>query len=168
MNTRYRAEELEIKRIIKSNINLKNTDDKLNVIIYYKSTKTRELVMKNNLAPKPRDLSKTNLVYEFQCQKDACKHLPPSETKYVGLTTCQLTRRLSYHLQNGAIILHSKEKHGQKTTRDEIVQWTKIRYFEHDVNRLEILESLIIRQEEPKLNRQDTGKLRVLKVYGNA
>ena len=102
-----------------------------------------------------------------ECQKDACKHLPPSKTKYSGLTTCQLTRRLSYHLQNGAILLHFQQKHGRKITRDEIVRWTKIRYCEHDVNRLEILEFLIILYEDPMLNRQDTGKSRLLKVYGS-
>ena len=106
-------------------------------------------------------------VYEYKCQKDACMHLPPSQTKYVGLTTCQLTRRLSYHLQNGAIKKHSEINHDEKVTRKEIELWTKIRYFERDVNRLSILEALIIYHEDPALNRQDTGKYRILKLYGN-
>ena len=94
-------------------------------------------------------------------------HLPPSQTKYVGLTTCQLTRRMSYHLQSEAIRKHSEIHHNIKVTRKEIEMWTNIRYFEQNVNRLSILESLIIYHEDPALNRQDTGKSRILKLYGN-
>ena len=122
--------------------------------------------MKNNLQPKPRDLSRTRLVYDFNCQKDECKHLPITQTRYTGITTCQLTRRLTLHLQNGALLAHSQQKHNAKITRKEIVDWTKTRYYENDIRRLEILESLIIRIEDPVLNRQDTGKKRILKLYG--
>ena len=82
------------------------------------------------------------------------------------MTTCILSRRLSYHLQNGAIINHSKIQR-EKLTREEIVNWTKIRYRENDVNRLEILEALIILYEDPVINHQDTGKKRILKLYGS-
>ena len=122
--------------------------------------------MRNNLQSKPRDLSRTRLVYDFNCQKDECIHLPLSQTQYTGLTTCQLTRRLSLHLQNGAPATHSLQVHKCKLSRKDIVSWTKIRYNESDVHRLEILESLIIRFEDPVLNRQDTGKKRILKLYG--
>ena len=43
---------------------------------------------------------------------------------------------------------------------------TKARYYERDVRRLGILEALIIRFEEPELNKQDTGTVRLLKLYG--
>ena len=123
--------------------------------------------MKNNLSPKLRDLAKTNLVYEYKCQRDASMHLPPSQTKYVGLTTCQLTRRMSYHLQSGAIKKHSEIYHNKKVTREEIEMWTNIRFLERDNDRLSILESLIIHHEDPALNRQDTGKCRIMKLYRN-
>ena len=122
--------------------------------------------MRNNQSPKVRDLSKTNLIYQFECQKDACKHLPPKEIRYNGLTTCTLSRRLSYHLQNGAILKHS-QSHKDKLTRKEIVDWTKIRYRENDANRLEILESLIINYEDPVINHQDIGKTKIIKLYGS-
>ena len=158
MNPNYRQDEMSIKQIIKSNVTMKDPNNRIQVIIYYKSTKTRDLFMKNNLQPKPRDLSRTRLIYDFDCQKDECEHLPTSLIRYTGVTTCQLTRRLSYHLQNGAIQKHSEQKHNCKLTREEIVQWTKIRCYESDVRRLEILESLIIRFEDPVINLQDTGK----------
>ena len=167
MNTRYKSEEIALKKIIKSCVTMKQANNKLNVIIYYKTTKTKELFMKNNLLPKPRELAKSHLVYEFDCQEGECLHLPPPEARYTGLTTCTLSRRLSLHLQNGAIKSHFETKHDRKITRDEIVQWTKIRFQERDVDRLEILEALIILQEDPAINRQYTGKMRTLKVYGN-
>ena len=67
MNPNYKRDEQLLKRILKDHVNTKNPRDKLQLVIYYRSTKTRDLVMKNNLAPKVRDLAKTNLVYDFQC-----------------------------------------------------------------------------------------------------
>jgi len=73
---------------------------------------------------------------------------------------------LSYHLQNGAILKPAQQKHLRKLTREEIVSMTKARYYENDINRLEILEALVIRFEDPVINLQDTGKKRILKLYG--
>ena len=42
----------------------------------------------------------------------------------------------------------------------------KARYYLNDIQRLETLEALIIMFEEPALNRQDTGKKKVLKLFG--
>ena len=39
-------------------------------------------------------------------------------------------------------------------------------YSENDQRRLEILEALVILFEDPVINRQDTGKKKILKLYG--
>ena len=122
--------------------------------------------MKNNLTPKLRELARTNLIYDFTCSIDDCKHLPTKQVRYSGLTTCTLSRRLSFHLQEGAIQKHCQSAHGRPITRDEIVSMTKARYHVRDVRRLEILEALIIRLEDPDVNKQDTGKVRFLKLHG--
>ena len=166
MNPEYKRDEQRLRKIIKDNVNMKNHRDKLQLIIYYRSTKTRDLVMKNNLTPKVRDLARTNLIYDFQCSIDECAHQIRSEVTYSGLTTCTLSRRLTYHLQNGAIKNHVLTAHGRKITRKEIVEMTTARYYQNDYQRLEILEALIIRFEDPLINRQDTGKKKVLKLYG--
>ena len=145
---------------------MKTQSDKLQIVIYYKSQKTRNLIMRNNMTTKVRDLAKTNLVYDFNCKEGECTHLPIQKKRYTGLTTCTLSRRLSFHLQNGAIKKHYEETHGRNITRTEIVECTKARYYERDTRRLEILESLIIRLEDPELNKQETGKRRVLKLFG--
>ena len=123
--------------------------------------------MRNNMTPKIRDLAKTNLIYDFDCQEGECEHLPIQQKRYSGLTTCTKSRRLSFHLQNGAIKTHFINQHKRKITREEIVNWTTSRYYERDTLRLEILESLIIRFEDPEINKQETGKRRTLRLFGS-
>ena len=166
MNPSYKKNEEAIKKILKNNMKVVNPNDRCKLIIYYKSTKTRDLIMKNNQTPKLRELARTNLVYDFNCSMDACMHLPIRERRYSGLTTCTLSRRLSQHLQKGAIRQHFESVHGQPITREEIVSMTKARYYVSDIQKLEILEALIIRLEDPELNKQDTGKVRFLKLHG--
>ena len=122
--------------------------------------------MKNNLTPEVREHSRTNLIYDFQCTIDECARRSRSEVTYSGLTTCTKSRRLTYHLQNGAIKNHALTTHGRKITRKEIVEMTKTRCYQNDIQRLEILEALIIHFEDPVINQQDTGKKKVLKLYG--
>ena len=103
MNSHYREDEIALKEMIRTNITMKATDTKVKLTIYYKTNKTSQLVVKNNLGPKPRDLAKSHLVYDYNCQKDTCKHLKQSQITYTGVTKCKLSCRLSYHLQHGAI-----------------------------------------------------------------
>ena len=167
MNPNYKRDEQLLKRIVKNHVSVKDRRDNIQLIIYYRSTKTRNLVMRNNLSPKVRDLARTNLIYDFQCSVDECAHQTnKSDGRYSGVTTCTLSKRLTFHLQDGAIKLHFITKHGRKPTRKEIVSMTKARYYLNDTVRLEILEALIILFEEPALNRQDTGKKKVLKLFG--
>ena len=166
MTPRYKHDEQILKRIIKDHVNVLDKTDSLKLIIYYRSRKTRDLIMRNNLTPKPRDLARTNLIYQFRCTIDGCAHRNRSEVSYTGLTTCTLWKKLSGHLQKGAILEHSLEHHGRKITRSEIVEMTRGRYYQSNYRRLETLEALIILQEDPVINRQDTGRTKVLKLFG--
>ena len=168
MNSNYAKDEKSLRKIVNENVIVKNEDHKLKLIIYYKTRKSRDMIMKNNLGPKVRNLAQTHVVYEYNCQIGACKHLPKPKATYNGLTTCTLSRRLSNHLQKGAILQHCLDEHTRKITRKELEDAVCIRYKERDCNRLSILESLIIAEEDPILNRQDTGKQRILKLYGTS
>ena len=55
---------------------------------------------------------------------------------------------------------------GEKITRKEIEEMTKHRCYQNDIRRLQILEALIIHFEDLVINRQDTGKKKILKLYG--
>ena len=103
MNNQYKKGKEVLKEILHENVTFKNKDDKLKLIVYYKSTKTSNLVMKNNLAKKPRELMKTNVIYDYRCIKGGCEHLPDRNATYTGLTTCTMSRRLAHHQQDGAI-----------------------------------------------------------------
>ena len=166
MNSNYKRNEKAIRDVINNNVRLINQGERLQVVIYYKSIKTSNLIMKNNLSPKLRDLARTNLIYDFTCKTGECEHLPIHKRRYSGLTTCTLSRRLTFHIQKGAIRKHFESCHGRNITRAEIVDMTKARCYQRDVRRLEILEALIIQREDPEINKQDTGKCRVLKLHG--
>ena len=168
MNSGYLQDEQAIREIITDNVKTTDVNNKIKVIIYYKTRKTSQYFMKNCISPKPRELATTNVIYDFKCKRDECINLPPPKNTYIGATTCTLSRRISLHLQNGAIIAHFSNKHSYKITRKEFEDWTVIRYIERDVTRLFILEALIIKFEDPVLNRQDTGRKRTLKLYGDS
>ena len=68
MSTSYKIDKRIIKKVIKENIRITNNNDKLDVIIYYKSPKTAPLIMKNNMN------KKTQLIYRFTCPNDDCMH----------------------------------------------------------------------------------------------
>ena len=108
---------------------------------------------------------RSSVVYEFTCPIDGCHRYNNSKRSYVGHTQCCLSKRLSGHLQEGAIKFHFESEHGANITRSQIVDNTVIRFTEHDVRRLKVLESLVIKLESPSLNIQETGQTRILKLY---
>ena len=143
MNSQYQKDEKMLKDLIRENVTMKG-NNKLKLIIYYKNRKTRDLVMKNNLGNNVRELARTNVIYDIDCRKGGCEHLPKRNRSYSGLTTYTMSRRLTFHLQDGAVQRHHIATHKEKVIRKEIEMCTKIRYQERDTNRLEILEALII------------------------
>ena len=79
MTPDYKRNEKTIKEIINNYVKVINPHDRLKAIIYYQSIKTSNLVMKNNLSPKLRDLARTHLIYDFTCKTGECMHLPQQQ-----------------------------------------------------------------------------------------
>ena len=165
MNSAYKVDEDVLKRIVKDNVKPKDNTTTVSLLIYYKNTKTHQLIMRNNQSPKKRPLSQRNLTYEFKCPIGECKHPSTRKNSYIGFTKCQLSRRISYHLNNGAIQKHYDTIHKRKVSRKEMEENTEIRYKVNDINRLQIYEALMIYVEKPLLNQQDTGKTRTLHLF---
>ena len=69
MNNKCKEDERVLKRIVKENVSLKDNRDRLKLVIYYKNMKSRNLIMRNNCAKKPREFAKTHVVYKFRCKK---------------------------------------------------------------------------------------------------
>ena len=110
MNSHYQKDEKALKDLVRENVTMKE-NNKLKLVIYYKNRKARDLVMKSNLGNDVRELARTNIIYDIDCNKGDCEHLPKRNRSYSGLTTCTMSQRLTYHLQDGAVQRHHKEVH---------------------------------------------------------
>ena len=84
MDSNYKRKEKSTNEILRNNVKVTNPNDRLKLIIYYKSVKTTNLLMKNNLSPKLRDLARTHLIYDFTCKTGECMHLPQPKVRYIG------------------------------------------------------------------------------------
>ena len=147
MSSRYKDDERAIRRIITDNVFSTDPDKKVSLIVYYKNKKTSNMVMKNNPAPVSRDpLKRTNVIYHFKCLVQDC---PDS---YVGMTSMKLSKRISCHVQEGAIIKHYLEEHRRPPTRNDLISSIKIIGSAPDNRRLRILEALHILSVKPSLN----------------
>ena len=136
----------------------------LKIIIYYKNIKTSMLLIKNNLN-KNSDLKATNVIYKFTCPNEEYSLRP--NVNYIGNTITTLSRRLTMHLNNGAIKYHMATTHNSVLNRELLVDNTKIIKRNADVNRLQISEAVIIKLTNPTINRQDTGITRTLKLFSD-
>ena len=108
-------------------------------------------------------LKRTNVVYKFSCPHEGCR---PHAEHYIGVTTTTLSRRLTMHLQEGAIKQHMKNKHNTELTRQTLVQNTQIIASTNDTRKLAILEALHIHEQRPSLNTQ-INTHRTLTLWGD-
>ena len=163
MSPAYKVDERVLKSIISRNVKCILPENRVNVVIYYRNIKSSNLIMRNNLHASRCKLKSTNVVYEFKCPCEDCP-LPPNST-YIGYTQCTLSRRLSNHLQNGAIQSHFMDVHDRRISRACIVENTRILRKMNDFNRLTICEALLIKLKKSQINRQDTGRVRTLQLF---
>ena len=158
----YKTDERILKSIVQNNIICKDPEYKLKLTIYYNSSTTSNLISKNNHSTKLTPLQQSNLIYEYTCELGECARQTNS---YIGMTTTTLSRRLTMHLQSGAIHLHTTDIHGLTLTRETLVNNTKILRTETDYYRLNITEALLIQINKPTINNQLTGRQRTLKLH---
>ena len=122
--------------------------------------KTANLAMKNNMSPPTAMLKQSGVVYQFTCP------LPHSQAvNYIGMTKTTLSRRLTYHGQEGAIFDHFQNVHGSKPTREQLTENTVVTAKAQDRHRLAIIEALHILNNNPSLNKQYDNFANTLKLY---
>ena len=61
---------------------------------------------------------------------------------------------------------HTDQEHNLKISREMMVSNCTVLYKESNIYKLEILEALLILKKGPLINKQDTGRLRTLKLLG--
>ena len=162
MHNSYKVEERTIKDIVYNNTKCIDKNTKLNLIIYYKSPKASNFVIKNNMSPTTTKLQQSNVVYKFSCP------MPHSQAvEYVGLCQTTLSRRLTYHGQNGSIYNHFEKYHNSEPTREQLTENTVIIDRASDRYRLAIKEALHIIKIGPLINKQFDNFSNILKLYSH-
>ena len=145
----YKEDEKAMRKIITEHVKTTNATDELKVIIYYKNRKTSSLIMCNNPSPQHEKLKQRNVVYQYTCPVAGCS------SKYIGMTTMRLSKRISCHLQEGAIFNHLQRMHNRQIPRDQFINSIEIAGKEPDSRRLRYLEALLILAERPSINSTD-------------
>ena len=165
MNQNYLLDEKVLKNIVKNNVKCHKEEDTVKLNIYYKNSKTSNLLIKNSPDLQKGELQRTCVIYEYKCPEGDCE-LQPSQS-YIGVTVTSLSRRLTMHLAAGGTLVHAKNNHKTQLTRKQLVENTKVLFHLKDRNRLEILEAILISKLKPLINRQATGASRILQLFGN-
>ena len=146
----YKEEEKALKNII--NRHVRTTDDSKNVkiVVYYKSKKSSSLLIRNQTAPKRKtSFSEDHVIYKYTCPIGEC-----GPQSYIGMTRTSLSRRLTMHLQAGALKEHHTTNHDAPLTREIIERGTEVIDRDRDPRRLIILEAIHILKASPGLNTQ--------------
>ena len=157
MSSNHETEENIMKTIIKNNVHPTNPDDKINLVIYYKSPKTSDLILRNKPTTTCRkSTSRDHVIYQHTCNSVDC-----GPHTYVGKTQTSLSRRMTMHLQSGAIQEHYRGPHHRKLSREDLENCTIILDQEQDNRRLSYLEAIYIEQLQPTINNQ-TQDLQIL------
>ena len=163
MNSQHNKDEKVIKDIIKHHVSVNNpTEDQLDIIIYYKSLKTRNLLMSNDMNKQKEKMLRTWTIYKYTCPRGDCELPNPT---YIGQTRNTLRKRLTQHCKDGAIKEHNTKAHKIETSQSDLESNTiAVKQFD-DLHRLLIYEALSILEERPDLNRQKENFVNPLKLY---
>ena len=151
-STEYKEDERIMRQIVKKNVTPVDPNKKILFTIYYKNKKTSDLLLRNSPKIESKKTQRSNVIYRYTCSRGNCAALPSS---YIGMTTMRLTRRLSYHLSNGAPKNHAKT-HKVTLEREHLEENTEIIATCNDDRRLAIIEALYIKELGPNLNCQKT------------
>ena len=147
--TAYKEDEKALKTLLNRHVRCVNDNKKIKLIIYYKSMKTSNLVLRNRTATSKTPLQEDHVVYQFICPIEGC-----GPQSYVGMTRTTLSRRLTMHTQNGTIKQHLLNHHPNENKRKVLEEGTQILDHERDIRKLPILEALYIEKINPSLNIQ--------------
>ena len=161
MSRQHKNDELALKRILKRHVSEVNI--KLELLIYYKSLKITNLLIKNNISNvNTSHGDRSHIVYEFTCNKGECNS-PSIHNSYIGLTTMTLRDRMSAHRYQGSIFRHFRNSHGVNPLICDLLDNSKILYYENDPILLGKYEALHIRRLKPSLH-ENISDFRCLKL----
>ena len=163
MSENYKQDEKQLQDIFNKNVSPISNDSHVQLIIYYKSRKLKDLFIKNNVHSNKEFGDRHHCVYQYVCPRDGCN----SAQSYIGHTTCSLTSRFRFHTQNSSSIKkHFKNVHAvDKIKTAELLQNVTILKTSATKRDLIFLEALLIKTNRPSMNSQVEFSERVLKVF---
>ena len=156
MTRDYKQDENNLRRIIRSNVKPTSEAQRINLIIYYKNRKLKNVIIKNN-PNKPTEES--NVIYKYSCNVQSCKE---TDEFYVGMTTVTLKERFKQH---SAIKKHFEQTHMRNITGSQMTRNVSVIARRREKEDLSILEALLIKRLNPSINRQSNDFGRTLKVF---
>jgi hypothetical protein len=108
MTSDYKLKEHKLKEIIKCNVEPTDIATRIQVTIYYKTKKLRNLFIKNSCLPKKELTEENHVVYQYICNQGECNL---TNKKYIGYTTMTLKERM---IQHASIKKHHSIAHKRK------------------------------------------------------
>ena len=163
MSPAHKVDERVLRDIVYENVKCAKSDDKLELVVYYRNRKTQQLLLKNNPYKKDNILKRSNVVYQFYCPYEDCRL---HSVSYIGVTTTTLSRRLTMHLREGSPKEHMHRHHNTTLTREQLVDNTIIIDSADCQTRLHILEALHIKDKAPSINKQIASSAVTLALWG--
>ena len=145
----HKTDEKIAKDFIYKNVRPSDHAANVKLIIYYKTKKTSQLLLRNRPSKTKTPLQEDHVVYQHTCNNEEC-----GPHSYIGMTTTTLSRRLTCHLNNGSIKSHYASHHNNRLTREDLVKHTVILDKEQDSRRLLFLEAIYIMHKQPSINIQ--------------
>ena len=164
MTQNYKQDENQLKAIINSNIRPVAVNDRVKLIIYYKSRKLKNLFIKNNMHNSNQGVSsRHHCVYQYSCDQAGCN----SSQTYIGHTTCSILARFRMHTQNSSSIKkHLQSSHQiQRISTNELLPNVKVLKYSSNKRDLLITEALLIKSLKPSLNSQTEFSDKLLKIF---
>ena len=151
MSSKYKEEKKILRRITINNAAPVDTSKKTKLVMYYRNNKTKNL-MRNHTKPNEDPMKEYMVVYCCTCP---CQGCPGT---YIGMTTMRLSKRISWHQQEGAIFHHFKNEHHTRPTRDALLTCIEIVGKVDKELCLWLKEALFI-EETPTFNTTDEVKI---------
>ena len=156
MTYNYKQVEKELQTIIKRNIKPTASSSSVNLRIYYKNKKLKDLLIKNNMNPSKEQY---NVIYKYNCNEVQCT---TAQAAYIGHTTTTLKERMKQH---ASIKKHHPEVHNQNITSSTMLAHTSVIAKFNNKQDLTIAEALYIIQEKPIINTQTDDFHRTLNIF---
>ena len=153
----YKMEKMKLRDVIEKYVQPSNKERTINLNIYYKNRKLKNILMKNNHEQPSEDNAR--VVYAFSWNETGCN------SSYIGYKIYRLRDRLLQHTYNGSIKDHFLMTHNKTINLQLLIDNTKVIERKPTKQELIINEALLIKDNKPAINVQSSNFSNVLRIF---